>query len=397
MSTSTTPTREELVARAAALVPQLKANAEEAEKERRVGEESIAALREAGLFRLAVPQRFGGYECDVATQMAVLRELAHGDGSPAWAVALYSADAWLVGRFNDQAQQEVWATGPDTLISGATGSIGTATKVEGGYLLSGSFANSSGSHYAQWVVVGAMTTTESGDILGGLAVVPTSELTLKETWFVAGMSGSGSNTWVGEDVFVPDYRIDFDSGTSGDLHRWRTTPHTDEALYATAFVPTGSALVAGPILGMAEAALEYVLQKAPTKGISDTLYRSHVDAPTAQIGIGRAAAVIRNAARVAEAGAADIWRYAERGEEMPPVERAALRLDFAWVGKSLREAIDGLVSVSGAGSFAQVNVLQRILRNVMVATRHSYLNYEIAEEIYGKQLLGNEQPVAGVL
>ncbi|MEN2741162.1 acyl-CoA dehydrogenase family protein [Microbacterium sp. X-17] len=394
---STNSEYQELVDRATALIPQLKENAEETERERRVSVETIAALRDAGLLRLAVPKRFGGYEVDVPTLLAVHRELGRGDGSVSWATALYGAAAWLVGRMGDEAQQEIWGASADTLICGATGSVGTAVKVDGGYRVSGSFANSSGAVHAKWLVAGAMTTTEDGEILGGLVVFPTSELTLKDVWFVAGMSGTGSNTWVGEDVFVPDHRIDFNAGSGHDLARWRATPHLEEELYATAFVPTGSVLVAGPILGMAKAALEYVIGRAPSKGISDTTYRSHVDAPTAQIGIARAANAIRAAELVAEDSAAAVMHYAALGDEMPELERAERRLALAWVGKTLREAVDGLISVSGAGAFALVSPLQRISRNISVATRHSYLNHEIAEEIYGKKLLGNEQPVATVV
>ncbi|MEN2738937.1 acyl-CoA dehydrogenase family protein [Microbacterium sp. X-17] len=390
----TEPSRDELVARATALVPFLRGNAERVENERQIGEDTIAALRDAGLLRLAVPKRFGGYEADLGTQVAVLSEIGRGDGAPAWVAGLYTGAAALVGRFGEQAQQDVWGSNPDAIICGASGSVGVGTRVEGGYLLNGAWSNSSGSLYAQWGTIGMMTTDESGEVQGGIALVDRTKFTIKDTWYVSGLNGTGSVTMVGEDVFVPDHRVMFRSGPEDNFRR---TPFDDEALYHVAFIPMGNAVVAGGVLGMAKAALEYVLQKAPTKGISDTTYRSHVDAPTAQIGIARAATLIRAAEAMVDAVVADVMRYAERGEDMPEVERAARRLDLTWAGKTLREAVDGLVSVSGAGSFALANPLQRILRNVSVATRHSYMNFEIAEEIYGKKLLGNDEVVAGVI
>jgi alkylation response protein AidB-like acyl-CoA dehydrogenase len=52
--------REDLVARAAALVPLLKRNAAKTEQDRRVAEENIAAFEEAGLFTITQPKRYGG-------------------------------------------------------------------------------------------------------------------------------------------------------------------------------------------------------------------------------------------------------------------------------------------------------------------------------------------------
>ncbi|HTF47179.1 MAG TPA: acyl-CoA dehydrogenase family protein, partial [Pseudonocardia sp.] len=101
------PGHDELVARAAELVPLLQQNAENTEKNRRVVEENIAAIRSVGLFKVTVPKRFGGYECDLRTKVAVSRELARGDGSTAWAVTLLNVCAWFTGLFGEQAQQDV--------------------------------------------------------------------------------------------------------------------------------------------------------------------------------------------------------------------------------------------------------------------------------------------------
>jgi alkylation response protein AidB-like acyl-CoA dehydrogenase len=51
-----------LVSAASSLVPVLSANAETADATRRLPEEDIKALREAGLFRLATPRAYGGHE-----------------------------------------------------------------------------------------------------------------------------------------------------------------------------------------------------------------------------------------------------------------------------------------------------------------------------------------------
>ena len=107
------PQLEDLVSRAAALRPLLEANAAEGEQHRRVSAESIDAISDAGLFRIMTPKRFGGFETDVRTHLAVSAEIAKGDGATGWVAALTNVCAWLVGLYPDRAQTEVWGASPD--------------------------------------------------------------------------------------------------------------------------------------------------------------------------------------------------------------------------------------------------------------------------------------------
>jgi alkylation response protein AidB-like acyl-CoA dehydrogenase len=60
----TPATATDLLSRAAELRPLLQANAARGEEDRRIAEESIQALTDAGLFRITIPKRFGGDEVD---------------------------------------------------------------------------------------------------------------------------------------------------------------------------------------------------------------------------------------------------------------------------------------------------------------------------------------------
>jgi 3-hydroxy-9,10-secoandrosta-1,3,5(10)-triene-9,17-dione monooxygenase len=73
--------RAELVDRARALIPVLEKNAAQTEANRRIVEENIIAIKQAGLFKIMVPRRFGGLETDFRTKLEVTRELAKGCGS----------------------------------------------------------------------------------------------------------------------------------------------------------------------------------------------------------------------------------------------------------------------------------------------------------------------------
>lgn len=60
--------------------------------------------------------------------------------------------------------------------------------------------------HADWALVGMLVPDASGATVDqALAFVPMSELSIEETWFVAGMKGTGSNTL--NRVHVPAHRL----------------------------------------------------------------------------------------------------------------------------------------------------------------------------------------------
>ena len=118
------PTRAELVRRAGELVPVLRANAAWTEENRRLHEETIEALADAGIFRMRVPARYGGYESDTQTLVDVGAELGRGDGSTSWVASVYWIPGWMAGLFPDEVQDEVFST-PDVRVCGTLSPSGT--------------------------------------------------------------------------------------------------------------------------------------------------------------------------------------------------------------------------------------------------------------------------------
>ncbi|HEX5419437.1 MAG TPA: acyl-CoA dehydrogenase family protein, partial [Gammaproteobacteria bacterium] len=221
-----TPSRTELIERAAALRTLLEEHAEETDGLRRLAEANVAALKEAGLCRLMVPKRFGGYQTDIHTYIAVMAEIGRGCGSTAWVASLINVCAWLAGLFPDRAQQDVWGTEPEAWVAGSLAPHGLAAPVDGGWRVTGRWAWASGSLHAQWAACGIRMTDERGEVSNlGLSLMPMSELDIEDTWHMAGMKGTGSNTIVAKDVFVPEHRfLPYPAAFEG---RYRTE-HEDE-------------------------------------------------------------------------------------------------------------------------------------------------------------------------
>ncbi|MGI5472985.1 acyl-CoA dehydrogenase family protein [Streptomyces sp. CA-132043] len=381
---------------AAALVPLLRENAARTEADRMVTEENIAALSEAGLFRLTVPRRFGGHEADFRTFLEVTAELARGCGSTAWVTTLINVCNWMVGLYPERAQRDVWGENPDARVCGVLAPSATSRAVDGGLVVSGRWGFASGSLHSQWASLGIPVVDGSGrQIDQGAALIPLDELTIEDTWYVAGMRGTGSNTLVAQDVFVPAHRI---LSVTRSVQGGYPTEHKDEALYRSALVPVLALVLAGPQVGLAQAGLDVVTASlAKGRGISYTFYERASEAPSTQIQLAEAAQLVDTARLHLMRAADDIDSWAARGAYMPFETRARVRMDTGYVARRSREALDLLLSIQGAGSFAEANPLQRIWCDQETGSRHAVINPAIAGELYGRALLGIEEQVTPLI
>lgn len=386
-----TPDSTELIRRVEELTPLIKKNSAQGEADRRVVEESIQALTDAGLFKVAVPKRYGGYETSMRTMLDVSAAVGAADGGTAWVVTLANVMSWVVGLFPEQAQNDVFGADPDAKVSGVLAPTAETTRVEGGWRVTGKWYYNSGSLHATWAGLGLPLTDEDGNVVDqAMALIPRSDLSVEDTWFVAGMRSSGSNCMVAEDVFVPEHRVlRVPPAVGGDY----PTEHKDETLYRSALVPVLALVLVGPQLGMGRAALDFVTGKSENKPISYTFMTSQKESVGFQLQIAEASRLIDTAELIAYRAAADIDNAAARGEYPDYLTRARVRSDTGYVAELITRAIDILISAHGAGSFAEVSPLQRIWRDSATAARHAIVAPQVSFEIYGKALLGVTEPI----
>jgi alkylation response protein AidB-like acyl-CoA dehydrogenase len=387
-----TPDAAELVARVRELQPLLAKNAAVGEQDRKVAEESIQALSDAGMFRLTIPKRYGGYQTSMRTILDVSAAVGEADGGTAWIVTLINVCNWMASLFPAQAQDEVFGADPNAKVSGVLAPTSEARKTDDGWRVSGKWYYNSGSLHSTWSVLGIPITDEAGELVDqGLALIPCSELQIEDTWFVAGMKSTGSNAVIAEDSFVPEHRI---LRVPDAINGKYPSEHTDtEALYRSAFVPVLALVLIGPQLGMGKAALDFVISKAAKKPISYTFYESQRDSVAFQLHIAEAARLIDTAHLHAYRAAGDIDEAAARGVYPDFLTRSRVRSDTGYVAESITRAIDILLSAHGAGSFAEASPLQRIWRDSSTAARHAVAAPIVGYEVYGKALLGVEDSI----
>jgi alkylation response protein AidB-like acyl-CoA dehydrogenase len=387
------PTDEELTARVHSLGEIIRAHGPQGESDRRIPEATIQALTQQGLFRLGTPRRYGGSETSVKTMLDVSSTIAEYDGATAWVSTLINVTTWAAALFGSAARDEVFGKDPDAKVSGVGSSPHAEIKqAEGGLRVSGRWYYNSGGLHSDWVLLGMVRTDDSGNMVGhNSLLIPRSEVGIEETWFVAGMRGTGSNCVVADNVFVPEHRV---ANTLDFVEGHFINEHADEEpFYRSAWQPVLALVLVGPQLGMAREAFRLVASQAGKRAISMTFYEKERDSVGFQLQIARAKMMIESAHLHAYRAAADIDRAAAANEYPDNLLRSRIRADCGWAVEHVRDAIQLLIDANGAGSFAESNPLQRIWRDCNVGGHHALMNYTVNYEIYGKQLLGVETPV----
>lgn len=384
-----------LVRRAEALKPLLERNAVESEKNRRAAEENIQAIREAGLFRLMVPKRYGGYEGTLRAHLEVSAALGEACGGTAWVVALTNVCAWFTGLFSKRAQDEVFGANPDARVAGVFNASPATRRVGGGLVVSGKWYSSSGSLHADWATVGVEERDANGAVVAQyLALMPKADYRIEDTWFTAGMRASGSNCIVAEEVFVPDHRLlNLGSAIEGEY----ATELKDEACYRALFVPFAALVLNGPQLGLGRAALNYVIANASRRAIGYTSFERQSDSVVFQTQVAEAALKIDSARLRALRAADEVDQAALNGLKLDALTRARLRADVGLVNTHILDAINVLLSAHGAGSFAESSPMQRWWRDSNAAARHAVTLPAVGLELYGKALLGVENTVTALV
>ncbi|MFE9629013.1 acyl-CoA dehydrogenase family protein [Streptomyces sp. NPDC006527] len=378
--------RAELVGRAVALQPLLSEHAARAETDRALPAEVVDALADAGVFRLLTPRRYGGHETDLRTLTEVSEALGEGDGSAAWVGMIIAVTNWLACLFPDKAQEEVFGADPDARVTGVAAPTGTGERVPGGWRVSGRWSYNSGAPHATWAAVGALLRDESGAVVDqALVLIPSSDLTVEDTWRTAGMRATASNTLIGRDVFVPEHRVLSVPAAAEGVYP-RTSQ--DETLYDSTFGPMLLLCLVGPLLGLGKAALNVVVEGSAEKPLSFTVHGRQADSVGVQMQLAEAALKLETARLHTFRAVDEVDQAAISGGPLNYAARSHIRAQAGFAAQHVLEAVSTLLNVHGASSFADASALQRIWRDANVAARHAGLVPAVGLEVYGKSLLG---------
>ncbi|NML51009.1 acyl-CoA dehydrogenase [Streptomyces sp. R302] len=388
MSTSTVPTREELLRRVTEITPVLRANAAWSSEHRRLHEETVKALTDAGMFRMRIPRSHGGFESDARTMVEVAEAIAHADGSAAWVVTCSWIASWGLGLFPDEVQDEVFAD-PDGQVCTTIGP-GTATAVPapGGVVVNGSWPCISGALTSGWQQVAAIFLDPEGEPYPVMGPVRLSELEVSDDWHTTGLRATGSVATTAKDVFIPQERLlPAPAVLSSQSVSKR---NADTPMYRAPFISVGAASTVGVCLGMVKAIRDEFFERLPGRKVTYVEYPSQSEAPVTHLRIAEAMMKIDEAEFHARRLADLVDAKCASGEAWDMTERARCRADEGAAVRLCREAADILAASSGGSSAYTKVPIGRIVNDLHTFSLHAMMTPDVNAEIYGRVLCGLE-------
>jgi alkylation response protein AidB-like acyl-CoA dehydrogenase len=215
-----------------------------------------------------------------------------------------------------------------------------------------------------------------------MAVFAPDQVTIEDTWRVAGLCGTGSH-----DVRVDGLRLPVE---------WTVRPMADPPCVDAPFVrippPAFFALgVAGVALGVARGALDDVLALAAGKVpllhsrplAEDPTF--HMILASADTGLAAARALWRETAEA-------VWATAEAGDVPALPERARTRAAAAWATHRAADVVRSAYRAGGGGALRLASPLQRRLRDIDAITQHMLVRPDTLTTA-GRILAGQEPDV----
>jgi 3-hydroxy-9,10-secoandrosta-1,3,5(10)-triene-9,17-dione monooxygenase len=377
-----------MIAKAKALVPHLRDRASKTEDMRRLPTETERDLHEAGLFRILQPKRVGGSEFDYVALVDCADAIGQADASAAWNFANLSSHHWMLAMFDKRAQDLVWNKDVNALIASSfIFPAGRARKVDGGYVLSGSWPFSSGVDSSEWNMLASVVSSddEADGIEYRVFLLNKSDYTIKDTWNATGLRGTGSNDVEVNDAFVAEpMTIGVHELAGGPTPGSAANPNPLYALPVFSLFPY---VLSGVALGNAQACLDDYIESARHR--ASTYNRAKLgDLQSTQIKIAEASAKIDAARLIMRSTCIATMADARRGHVPDTAAKTRMRRDGAFSVNLCTEAVSLLFAASGARGLATSGALQRQFRDAHAINSHIAFNFDAAGTNYGRVALG---------
>ncbi len=392
-ATSPPPSPDELIRRARDLVPEIRALAEETERNRKISPSIIAKVRDAELLRTTRPKEFGGFEFDPTVALEIALTISAACASTGWAVNGALSNGISFGHYPIETQRELWASGADPFSCACFAPTGTAVPADGGYVLNGKWSFASGVDHASWIRLGAVIKSPDGAAPGDGAffLLPTGEVEIEDNWFVYGLCGTGSKNIIVHDAFVPEHRVlrfaDTRAGRTSGAH------HHQNPLYRLPLLVLGASMLASTAVGAAKGAVADYRQMTAgrtTRGALAGGGLAMAEFATVQLRYAEAAA----AAEAAELILMTDMRYAmaklRAGADITVADRIRARRNQAYATRLALQAVEALNASTGGAGLLLANPIQRAWRDINAVAHHVSLNWDAVGTMYGQHAFGLE-------
>ena len=364
---------ETLVEKARTLGPVIREHTEAAERERRLSKPVIEALNRAGLTRMAVPKSLGGLETDPVTMLRVVEEIARVDSIPAWLLMVANGGSIIASRLPAATVEQLFADPSDCLIASAFQPPVAAREVAGGYRLTGRRALSSYAHAARWMcLTGVVMDGEQPRITSGaptmiIALMPTKDVEVLDTWHALGLRGSDSADVEVQDLFVP---LTF---TCPLVPAFEPNKHYLAPLYK---LPMLASIVLATIPPTAIAVARNAIEEVCAMATKRTPLASAVplrDRGVAQSQIGRAEAMLSAARALMYETMVETWTRTKAGETLTVEQRTRVLMAATHAVQVAAEVTNMMFTCGGSSAVFSRHPLERLFRDSQVMRQHGFV------------------------
>ena len=355
----------------AELLGTIRSQAAVVESAGRIPDETIAALRESGIFGAFLPAELGGSEVAPPDLASWIEQVSAADGSTGWCVAVANGMSILAGYLPEAGAREIFSH-PAVITGGSFNPAGRMRVLPGdaGLRVTGRWGFGSGVLHADWMAGACLVEGDDGELAmtpegrpdARLAFFPVSDVTVHDTWDVVGLQGTGSHDYEVVDLDVPLQQtmpFVFSPWPAGTC--WRM-PAMSLTIAPFAAVP----------LGIAQAAVDELVglvgAKTPYRSARRAAERDVVQAKAA-----RAEGLVASARAFLHAAVADAWETVQRGDEATMRQRAQVRLAVVNAAQASKEAVALCFETAGSTGLSRTHPLQRQFRDVNTAAQHVVL------------------------
>jgi len=357
---------DEILQNARALAERVRSKdlAAEYDRLRRLPEDIVAEIRDAGVMRMNMPKIWGGPEMTAMEQVEVIEALARADASIAWCSFIWCDSGIYSGYLDDAVAREMYPR-LDMATSGWVYPVAPAHRVEGGFRVSGQWMFGSGSNHCDWLVAGcvvfendAPVIEESGRPMWRILMAPRESYEILDNWYTTGLRGTGSNDYQCEDLFVPEERsFSLFEPAKREGTIWARPDHFLRKM-------------SGVPLGVAADAIETARNLLSDKmdRLTGIPYR---DTPRVRSAVAEAQGLLGAARSYVFSSLEVQWEKLERDTPLTPEERADVWLSRTNAFQTGRKVVSLLYdTIGGSAIYAQKSPFDRHLRDMQTACQH---------------------------
>jgi len=342
----------------------------EIERDRRLPDELLTQLREAGFLRATMPREVDALELAPGPALRCAEAIARGDAATGWCVSIAITSALLVAYLPPDTRDEMFGGGRG-VAAGVWAPRGTARSVEGGVVVSGRWPFCSGITHADMMFAGCFV--DEGRVPTVVAL-PKDDLKVLDTWHTLGLRGTGSHDSVADEVFVPADRVFsvFDG------------PIVDRPLYRFPVFGFFALCIGAAALGNARAAIDDLVELAGgKKGLGST--RTLAERPATQAAVASADAALEAARALYYESIDAAWQASQHADPVSTALRNRLRLAATHAVRTSADIVRTMYDLAGGSAIYDGAPLQRRFRDAFTATAHFQVN-EASRELSGRVL-----------